>query len=492
MTMLYRSPRRLMLICALGLLVVVSRPPALAQDAAAPAADGAAAAEAAPQPPDAPDALEATGQTVKVDGSASDDQIAERLREILESSARYDELVVRVDQGIVFMDGRTEQDAYKDWASQLARRTEDVVAVVNNLLVEPPPVLEQYAVKDELRGLWNSFVRALPLAGIGLATLIASILLALFIVRLLGAPLRWLTDSHLLRNVIRKVVALVVVVAGVVVFLQISGLTNLALTVVSGTGLLGLIVGFAFRDIAENFLASILLSVQTPFRLGDVIGVVGHTGVVQKVTLRGTTLVDFDGNHIQIANATVYKSTLKNLTANPKRRIHFDVGIGYDASVKKAQEVAAITLREHEAVLDDPEAMVLVDRLGAATINLKVYFWIDAHEHSAIKLKSVMIRRVLRRLEHAGVGMPDEAREVIFPQGVPIQSSDTGGGGAATETAGKVSEQDRKPCRDAAVIDADLTEHHSDAEGDLASEVDEIKRQAAAARDPEAGAGIVD
>ena len=94
--------------------------------------------------------------------------------------------------------------------------------------------------------------------------------------------------------------------------LQVSGLTRLALTVLGGTGIAGLIVGFAFRDIAENFLASVLLSVRQPFARDDLIDVAGFNGIVQQLNTRGTILMTPDGNHVQIPNATVYKSTIVN------------------------------------------------------------------------------------------------------------------------------------------------------------------------------------
>ena len=472
------------------------------------------------------DDLESTQQAVKIEGSADDAQIADRLRQILTASERYEGLEVKVTDGIVFLDGQTARGDFKEWASQLARRTQDVVAVVNRLEVSPPVSLEQYRLRDQLREIWRGLVRALPLIGLGLVILLISAGLARLVTAVLGWPLRQLTDSRLLRNVIRKLVGLMVILGGMVLFLRVSGLTDVALTVVSGTGLLGLILGFAFRDIAENFLASILLSVQTPFRLGDVIEVEGYTGVVQTVTPRGTVLVDFDGNHIQIANATVYKATLKNLTANPNMRLCFELGIGYDASVKTAQATALQTLREHPAVLDDPEPMVLVDTLGASTINLKVYFWIDGHRVSGLKVKSALMRRVLRAIERQGISLPDEAREMIFPQGVPVVglgdgvAGGAGGAGDGSEEGPAVSggstqeptpsaagdeqrglekkegdagrERDAASARQARVIRHDLSDDATPAEGDLSSEVADIREQASTSRNPEAGPGIID
>ncbi|MEM6562614.1 MAG: BON domain-containing protein, partial [Planctomycetota bacterium] len=200
-------------------------------------------------------ALEASEQTVKVEGETNDRKIAQRLREIYEASGRYEGLSVEVRDGIVFLEGETSSDAYKAWASELARKTEDVVAVVNDMSVTPPPVLETDTIAREVVELWRGFVRSLPLIGIGLVVLIACVLLAGLIGRLLTVPLKRLTDSTLLRSVVRKIVAVLVILGGLYLFLRITGLTAIALTVVSGTGIIGLVIGFAFRDIAENFLA---------------------------------------------------------------------------------------------------------------------------------------------------------------------------------------------------------------------------------------------
>jgi small-conductance mechanosensitive channel len=200
----------------------------------------------------------------------------------------------------------------------------------------------------------------------------------------------------------------------------VSGLTQLALTVVGGTGLIGLALGIAFRDISENFLASIFLSMQRPFDTGDLVEVSGVTGYVQQLNVRTTILMTLDGNLVQIPNATVYKSNLRNFTTNSNRRDDFLVGIGYDDSINDAQEVARKVLAEHPAVLNDPEPWVLVDSMGKSTINLRIYFWLNGREHSWLKVRSSVIRLVKRAFQKQGISMPDEARGIIFPQGVPV------------------------------------------------------------------------
>jgi small conductance mechanosensitive channel len=153
-------------------------------------------------------------------------------------------------------------------------------------------------------------------------------------------------------------------------------------------------VGIAFRDITENFLASIFLSMQRPFETGDLVEVSGVTGYVQQLNVRTTILMALDGNLVQIPNASVYKSNLRNFTTNSNRRDQFDVGIGYDDAINEAQEIALQVLTDHPAVLSEPEPLVLVDSLGKATVNLRVYFWINGREHSLVKVRSSVIRLV--------------------------------------------------------------------------------------------------
>ncbi len=129
-----------------------------------------------------------------------------------------------------------------------------------------------------------------------------------------------------------------------------------------------------------------------------------------------------DGNMVQIPNATVYKSILRNFSSNPNRREDFVVGIGYENMVPKAQEVALRVLTEHPAVLQDPEPWVLVDSFGKATVDLRVYFWLDGSKHSWLKVKSSVTRLVKHAFQENGISIPDEAREIIFPQGLDIRT----------------------------------------------------------------------
>jgi small conductance mechanosensitive channel len=362
---------------------------------------------------------------VEVEPTAQDDEIRERLMAILSAAGWFTDTQVKVDEGVVFLAGRTDDEAHKRWAGDLARNIQDVVAVVNRIEINPPNVWDFSPAHEELNSLSQGFMRALPLLLMSFIVL----LLAWGAARLarigLRAFLRRRVSSGLLREVAARTCGILVFLLGLYIVLRVSGLTRLAVTVVGGTGLIGLVVGIAFRDITENFLASLFLSFQQPFREGDLVEIGGTVGFVQRLTSRTTVLMNLDGNQVQVPNATVFKSTICNYTSSPNRREHFAVGIGYDDPIAHAQEVALGVLAAHPAVLKEPEPWVLVDNLGAATVNLRVYFWLDGSRHSWLKVRSSVIRLIKRAFHDAGISLPDESREVIFPDGVPVRMLET-------------------------------------------------------------------
>lgn len=323
--------------------------------------------------------ISAAPSEVDVDPLADDGAIETRLTNILAATAWFDSPQVKVDQGVVFLKGVTNKEEYREWASDLAGNTQDVVAVVNRIRVTERSVWDLSPASAELRKLGRETVQMLPLMGVALALVVLSVMASSGATKFSRWILARRMSNRLLISVTSRAVAIPVFLVGLYLALRVSGLTQMAATVLGGTGLIGLVLGIAFRDIAENFLASVLISVQRPFATGDLIEVQGHFGIVQSVTVRGTLLMTLDGNHIQIPNASIYKSIIRNVTANPNLRSEFVVGIDYGDSIAEAQSIIFRVLREHEAVLDSPDPMVLVDELGASTVNLRIYFWLDGY-----------------------------------------------------------------------------------------------------------------
>lgn len=372
------------------------------------------------------DSLTGQDTPIQVEQAVPDAAISQRIMQILETSGWFESPRVEVQQGIALLYGVAQKPEHRDWAGQIARRTEQVVAVVNHIRITETSPWDLQPAFRQMQTFTENAVRHLPIIVVSVLIFILFVYIARRLSRFVFARLVEKIESTILRQLIARLSVIPIMVFGAFLVLTMTGLGSVAATLIGGTGLIGLVIGIAFRDITENFLASILISVQRPFRLGDLIKVKEFQGFVEAITTRGTILLTLDGNHVQIPNAIIYKDTIINYSTNPNTRLDFIVGIGYDVRVSHAQAVAMSVLEQHAAVLKDPEPMVLAEELMASTVNLRIYFWIDTQNTSVLKVRSSIIRLIKNAFMEARITMPDDAREVVFPDGIALTRVDDG------------------------------------------------------------------
>ncbi len=421
----------------------------------------------------------AVSKPVLVEPAADDVAIANRIQRILQSTNWFENPRVLVRDGVVFIDGKTETQEHWRWATALAQNTQGTVAVVNRIEVEADVGTTFGRAGTEFVSIYRQAVQTWPWVVLAVAIILFTWLVARLVAALVRRFFSRRISSALLLGVVVQAFSIPVFLLGVYFVLQVAGLTRLAITVLGGTGLIGIIVGFAFRDIAENFLASILLSVRNPFSTGDLIEVDGYTGIVQNLNIRSTVLLTLDGNYVQIPNAIVFKNTIRNYSSTSSRRADFAVGIGYDSSTSQAQALIANVLRQHPAVLDVPEPLVLVEELGAATVNLRIYYWFASAAYSPAKINSALLRLTKDALLKGGIELPDPAREVVFPKGVPIIRMSEGEGPKITPPESE----------DRALLDEDGSAA-TIGEGDLRNETT-IVREQSEGKPPEAEGNLL-
>jgi small conductance mechanosensitive channel len=427
------------------------------------------------QPPETDDTT--APERVVVAQVAEDSQILDRLAGILKATEWFENPEVGVNDGVVFLNGTTETADYKRWAGDLARNTQDVTAVVNRIVVLEPDIWDYQPAFTGLQELWRNILSAFPFLIFGIVVMVIFWGISVLVAKGARAYFTNRKMNELLQNIAARGIAIAVFLVGIYIVFHVADLTNVALTILGGTGLLGIVLGIAFRDITENFLASIFLSVQNPFHAGDLVDINNNVGFVQRLTIRATLLMTLDGNHLQIPNSRVYKSSILNFTSNPNQRIQFVVGIGYDTSVAFAQSLATKIFDEHPAVLKVPEPWVLVDELASSTINLKFYIWVDGSKHNVLKVKSSVLRQIKNAYLTEGISMPDDLREIVYLDGLKTQSEKEN---ATTPT--------KKVGITPAAEDSKLI---TPAEGQLDSNDEEILDQARTSRSPEEGENLL-
>ncbi len=241
--------------------------------------------------------------------------------------------------------------------------------------------------------------------GVGLAVLLW------LVGRLLGALVRrryLKLDRPSFAHVMGRVTSLLMTVLAVLVLLTVVFPTVKPVDVLGSLGIFSIAVGFAFRDILENLLAGILLLFRAPFRTGDEVQIGEVRGTVVEINLRETVVRTYSGRQVLLPNATVYKNPITVQTGYDAVRDEATVGVAYGTDLERARDVALQVLRDDAEVLDDPPPLVLVEELGASTIDLRLLFWTSSRQSQVRKVRDAVLRDVVTAYDDAGIEMPTD------------------------------------------------------------------------------------
>ncbi|MBW8366388.1 MAG: mechanosensitive ion channel family protein [Arenimonas sp.] len=247
---------------------------------------------------------------------------------------------------------------------------------------------------------------ALPLLLVALVMVLAAGYLGGWLSR--SAAVRRLSRSNpFLTDLTRTTVRWLVTALGVLAALELLNATAMVGAVLGTAGILGVALGFAFKEILENYLAGILMSVRQPFALRDHVVIDGNEGTVVALTSRATILMTPDGNHLRLPNAMVFRGVTLNYTRNPSRRFEFDVGIGVEEDLLLAQDIGVREMALIEGVMASPPPRAFIDSLGDSNVAVRFQGWVDQGSNDFALVKSEAIRRVKLALEAGGMDMPE-------------------------------------------------------------------------------------
>lgn len=257
-----------------------------------------------------------------------------------------------------------------------------------------------------------------------LPLLALSILIVWFCARLGG----WLSNRGMvdrlakhnifLKELTRTTIRWVAVLIGILIGLEILGATALVGAVLGTAGVLGVALGFAFKDTFENYLAGVLMSLRQPFAPRDYVVIDGNEGTVLALTSRATILMTPDGNHLRLPNALVFRSVILNYTRNPSRRFGFDVGIGVNEDLTRPQQIGVDVLAGLDGVVATPPPRAYIAALGDSNVQLRFHGWVDQRKHEFLLVKSEAIRQVKLALEAAEMDMPEPIYRVQLSEPV--------------------------------------------------------------------------
>ncbi len=197
----------------------------------------------------------------------------------------------------------------------------------------------------------------------------------------------------------------------VLITLYLLGLDAFTNKILAGAGILTFVIGFALKDIGENFLAGIILAFKSPFRLDDLIEVNGIEGFVKDINIRETLIKTPDGKDVFLPNSIILKNPFINYTIDGFLRYEFIVGIAYENHPTEAIKLILETVNNVVGVLkEDRKPVVSISDLATNTINIKVQFWVDTFKTSKRSvhhsIRSQVMNDVVAALLANGFSLP--------------------------------------------------------------------------------------
>ncbi|MFP4596976.1 MAG: mechanosensitive ion channel family protein [Persicimonas sp.] len=269
-------------------------------------------------------------------------------------------------------------------------------------------------LQDVLFGYANDFLQTLPSLLLGVLVLVLFVAFAGLAKKLATRAAERLTDDPSLQSLFGQVTRVVFLAVGVfasaaVIFPGLS-----AGHLVSVLGLSSVAIGFAFKDIFQNFLAGILILSQRPFKIGDQIETSSLEGTVEHISIRNTLIKTYDGQRLIVPNAQIFTNPITVRTAFDKRRTTFSTGIGYGDDIEQAREVIAGALADCDQVLDEPTPQVVVTEHGDSSVNFDIRYWTQPAIASVVKGRDQVATAVKYALDDAGIEMPYPYRSVEF------------------------------------------------------------------------------
>jgi small-conductance mechanosensitive channel len=316
-------------------------------------------------------------------------QVGERLRDV----DGLEGVTATVHDQVARLDGEVVESEKREVAEQVATQQPGIEAVENRVRISTRLSDRLQVAARQIGDKLLRLIAAAPLLVVALIIFLAALWLGRFVAG--RVHLRRLHQRNpYIDSLLGRVLQWLIVFGGLLMALDLLGATTLVGAALGSAGVVGLVMGFAFKDIAENYIAGILLSLHKPFAPGDHVLIENREGKVVALTSRATVLMTLDGNQLTLPNAMVFKSVMLNYSQNPLRRFDFTVVLGIKESIRHSQELALDEIARVAGVLTDPAPTWQIEELAADKIVLRFYGWVDQRQNDIIKVRTESIRAV--------------------------------------------------------------------------------------------------
>jgi len=276
-------------------------------------------------------------------------------------------------------------------------------------------------ILNELFSFYTQILDAAPLLIIGLIVAIIYFWISRNLRKRITKHLLSKADDPLQINFLSDIFRIINNIIGGILFLYIIGKQGVITSILGAGAISAFVIGFAFKDIGENFLAGIILAFKRPFRIGDTVMIQNIEGSIMDLNLRETHMKTFDGKDVYIPNGMILKNPLFNYTIDGFIRQQFSFGFDYGADLDMARKILLESVNSIPGVLQENKlAKTLILEAGLYKITITTQYWINPEDkaYSGSEIKSEAINKSLEKLEGNGIKVSSHHINLTQP---PVQ-----------------------------------------------------------------------
>lgn len=173
-----------------------------------------------------------------------------------------------------------------------------------------------------------------------------------------------------------------------------------------GFGIASLAIGFAVKDLLNNFLSGILILLQQPFRVGDEIKHKDLEGVVEDIHIRYTIISGYDGRKFLIPNGEIYSNTIVVNTTSQCRMTYFEIQVCLKNNIEEVCHTLLSAIQKVEGVLSEPQAKVTLTNMTSSSATLKCAWATKPYKSDISKVKNRVLHEIKDVLDGEQIVLP--------------------------------------------------------------------------------------
>jgi len=265
----------------------------------------------------------------------------------------------------------------------------------------------------KLEGWIEMVIKSLPNLILSAFVVVLTIFTLKIVQKLTNKPLKSISPNLAVYQLFKKLLSIAFLSSGLFLSLEILNLEKTVTSLLAGAGVLGIALGFAFQEIASNFVSGIFIAFKGPYKIEDIVKIGDYFGTVVIIDMRTTTIRTFQGLEVIIPNKELFTKPFINYTSTPERRIDLTVGVSYGSNLELVKDVALKALEPIEERIVEYDIEFYYHEFADSSINFDIRMWIHYPGNQAfLKARSEMVIKVKKAFDENNITIPFPIRTI--------------------------------------------------------------------------------